>query len=123
MQSRNFQNGKFFVSSSPNAGENGSEAPLMADKSRRLGEYFFLAGNIFRWDFLYSQMPPDDSFAWKFYPDRGLWHTMVTRWVADNSETGNGDPRRTVLDAIRFVTTAAQSRQWISLDDIRRKYG
>lgn len=34
-----------------------------------IGQYKMLLGNLFKWFNLYSEFPPDDSYAWKVFPD------------------------------------------------------
>ena len=36
-------------------------------------EYFYLAGNLYRWYRLYNGVPPLDSWAWKWYPRGDQW--------------------------------------------------
>ena len=30
--------------------------------------YYLLPGNIFRWKWLYKELPPADSWVWSWYP-------------------------------------------------------
>jgi len=43
----------------------------------RLREYFLLAGNLFKWYFLYQQAPPADSWVYTWFPDGDEWRRAV----------------------------------------------
>ena len=40
-----------------------------------LREYYYLAGNVFRWHRLYDRVPDANSWAWQWFPDGGIWQT------------------------------------------------
>lgn len=44
---------------------------------RRKTEYFLLPGMILRWQELYNQTPPADSWIWSFYPDGEMWKSAI----------------------------------------------
>ena len=44
---------------------------------RRFREYFLLAGNVFKWFALYKEVPPYDSWVWKWYPSGKAWRSAV----------------------------------------------
>ena len=46
-------------------------------KDVRLREYFLMAGNLFKWFYLYGQAPPLDSWVYQWFPDGQLWQNAV----------------------------------------------
>jgi hypothetical protein len=46
-------------------------------------EYFYLAGNIYRWYRLYNGTPPLDSWVWKWYPRGDKWLQGVKKYGSD----------------------------------------
>jgi len=50
---------------------------LQTNITARIPEYFFLAGNILRWQLLYGTIPDKESFVWKWFPDGELWWNAV----------------------------------------------
>ena len=40
-------------------------------------EYYYLAGNVFRWHILYDRVPSSDSWVWKWFPDGALWESVA----------------------------------------------
>eukprot|EP00581_Thalassiosira_minuscula_P016461 CAMPEP_0183718684 /NCGR_PEP_ID=MMETSP0737-20130205/11876_1 /TAXON_ID=385413 /ORGANISM="Thalassiosira miniscula, Strain CCMP1093" /LENGTH=824 /DNA_ID=CAMNT_0025948291 /DNA_START=113 /DNA_END=2587 /DNA_ORIENTATION=+ len=42
-----------------------------------LREYYYLAGNIFRWFRLYDKIPDRGSWVWDWFPDGQLWETAA----------------------------------------------
>ena len=59
--------------------------PINAEKEsskRRTGdvvirEYYYLAGNLFRWYRLYNVAPDDSSWVWQWFPDGQIWNIGV----------------------------------------------
>jgi hypothetical protein len=41
------------------------------------GQYLLLLGNLFKWFTLYNAAPPDDSYAWRVFPDGEKWRQAV----------------------------------------------
>jgi len=50
---------------------------LQTNVTARIPEYFFLAGNILRWQLLYNATPDKESFVWSWFPDGQLWWLAV----------------------------------------------
>jgi hypothetical protein len=46
---------------------------LWTDYEARLREYYLLAGNLYKWLSIYRELPPDDSWIWRWYPDGEVW--------------------------------------------------
>ena len=42
-----------------------------------LREYYYLAGNVFRWNRLYDRVPPQNSWAWRWFPDGKIWEAAA----------------------------------------------
>lgn len=42
-------------------------------------EYFLLPGFVHKWRHLYHDVPPMDSWAWKWYPDSDAWQSTQLR--------------------------------------------
>jgi hypothetical protein len=47
--------------------------PVELDEAGRLTEYYLLPGYLFKWVFLYHQLPANDSWVWSIFPDGPLW--------------------------------------------------
>jgi hypothetical protein len=52
---------------------------ILAHKGHRMREYFVLPGQLFKWVYLYNQVPPIDSWAMTWYPDRVEWRKRVRK--------------------------------------------
>lgn len=65
------------VSLAPRASEPRDKEMFMRryryDDSRRLREYYLLAGNMLKWHYLYGTVPRNTSWVWSFYPDGTTW--------------------------------------------------
>ena len=46
---------------------------VMPDKSKRIREYFLLAGNLLKSILIYNELPPWDSWVWTWFPDGAEW--------------------------------------------------
>ena len=51
------------------------KSTLLLSNSRK--EYFLLPGYLHKWRSLYNQLPPGDSWAWKWFPDGSSWKDAV----------------------------------------------
>ena len=71
--------------------------------------YFLLPGRIFKWDFLYGEVPMSSSWTWSVYPDGKFWRDQVTihgskAFAAETAATDdfndlwNGRVRTTIKD-------------------------
>jgi hypothetical protein len=63
------------------------------DRAGRLKEYYLLPGYLFKWVFLYNQVPGNDSWAWSTFPDGQLWKKKAARYgtnVIDVPVTDDG---------------------------------
>eukprot|EP00580_Thalassiosira_gravida_P010502 CAMPEP_0201632570 /NCGR_PEP_ID=MMETSP0493-20130528/6173_1 /ASSEMBLY_ACC=CAM_ASM_000838 /TAXON_ID=420259 /ORGANISM="Thalassiosira gravida, Strain GMp14c1" /LENGTH=907 /DNA_ID=CAMNT_0048104123 /DNA_START=148 /DNA_END=2871 /DNA_ORIENTATION=+ len=49
-----------------------------------LREYYYLAGNIFRWKRLYDKLPNANSWVWEWFPDGQLWE-LAARTSGENA--------------------------------------
>ncbi|KAL7537660.1 hypothetical protein ACHAXR_007985 [Thalassiosira sp. AJA248-18] len=58
------------------AGEKESDFRLKREAAFR--EYFYLAGNVFRWHRFYDKVPDADSWVWKWFPDAKSWETAAS---------------------------------------------
>jgi len=47
--------------------------PILQDEKARKREYFLLPGYLFKWILLYQQVPPPNSWAWRWFPDGKYW--------------------------------------------------
>jgi len=54
-------------------GDAEAELKFRLKRDVALREYYYLAGNNFRWHRLYDTMPSDNSWVWKHFPDGQLW--------------------------------------------------
>jgi hypothetical protein len=43
-------------------------------------QYNVIGGNLFKWFALYNMAPPDDSWAWRWFPDGQKWKQAVARY-------------------------------------------
>jgi len=66
-------------------------------------EYYYLAGNIFRWQMLYGKVPNASSWAWQWFPDGKLWEAAAKVSGAD------------ALDAIakQLDSQSGMELQWV----------
>ena len=46
----------------------------------RLRDYFLLPGQLFKFVHLYQQVPPDDSWIWRWFPDATLWQQRIQQY-------------------------------------------
>ena len=54
----------------------------LGDNVTRLMKYDFLGGYIMRWDNLYDEQPPSDSWFWSYYPDGPEWKKGIELYGA-----------------------------------------
>lgn len=49
-------------------------------KDKRIREYYLLAGNLLKWNYLYEgrALPSDQSWIWSFFPDGEEWKVTAT---------------------------------------------
>jgi hypothetical protein len=59
---------------------------VLLDESKRLREYCYLAGHIFKWYELYNMTPPNDSWVWAtdYFPDATIWREAVRKHGKDS---------------------------------------
>lgn len=50
-----------------------TESNFRSSREVAFREYYYLAGNIFRWHNLYDKIPASDSWVWQWYPDGQTW--------------------------------------------------
>ena len=55
-----------------------SKSKFQKKREVALREYYYLAGNVFRWWRLYDRVPSPDSWAWRWFPDGGIWETAAS---------------------------------------------
>ncbi|KAL9185664.1 hypothetical protein ACHAXT_003441 [Thalassiosira profunda] len=53
------------------------EPKLRKKREAALREYYYLAGNVFRWHRLYGKPPDASSWAWQWYPDGHAWEAAA----------------------------------------------
>ena len=53
---------------------------MINNLSRRIREYYFLMGNLFRWYELYNKVPDKESWVWTWFPDGEYWLRMVQQY-------------------------------------------
>jgi hypothetical protein len=46
----------------------------------RKQQYNVIGGNLFKWFALYNMAPPDDSWAWRWFPDGQKWKEAVSKY-------------------------------------------
>lgn len=68
----------------PSMAKGVNEIRKYADARHR--EFFFLAGNLFKWYRLYGQAPPQDSWVYHWFPDGEMWKDAVAKY-GENATT------------------------------------
>ncbi|KAL3783743.1 hypothetical protein HJC23_004862 [Cyclotella cryptica] len=69
------------ASSSKHISTSLSEQRELSEKDSVLfREYFYLAGNLYRWKHLYGMMPSSDSWAWTWFPKGKNWKEGVSKY-------------------------------------------
>jgi hypothetical protein len=53
---------------------------LSENDSALFRDYFYLAGNSYRWHYLYGMAPSDDSWAWTWFPQGNEWRKGVSKY-------------------------------------------
>ncbi|KAL7483108.1 hypothetical protein ACHAW6_008756 [Cyclotella cf. meneghiniana] len=70
------------------------ERELSKNDSALFSEYFYLAGNLYRWHYLYGMTPSNDSWAWTWFPQGNEWKERVSKYgsnaVMDFISTSRG---------------------------------
>lgn len=61
-----------------------SESQFRLKRTKALREYYYLAGNLFRWDRLYHKVPDANSWVWQWFPDGQLWEAAA-RSLGENA--------------------------------------
>lgn len=62
-------------------------------------DYFYLAGNLYRWNKLYAKAPPEDSWVWNWFPGGEVWKESVAldgSAVVDEITSKYADPNQGV---------------------------
>ena len=54
-----------------------SEPQFRQKREVAFREYYYLAGNVFRWHRLYNKVPDSSSWAWQWFPDGQLWEAAA----------------------------------------------
>jgi len=54
-----------------------SELKFRLKRNIALREYYYLAGNVFRWQRLYNKVPGGNSWVWQWFPDGQLWEAAA----------------------------------------------
>ena len=54
-----------------------SESKFRLKRNIALREYYYLAGNVFRWHRLYNKVPGGNSWVWQWFPDGQLWEAAA----------------------------------------------
>jgi len=69
---------------------------------RRIRELYLLAGNVYKWMFLYNATPRAGSWVWDFYPDAEAWQRgFQLALTATEAANKSGDqPNLQLYDAI-----------------------
>lgn len=49
----------------------------------RLRDYFLLPGQLLKWQSLYQQLPPPNSWIWTWFPDADVWREKIRRYGND----------------------------------------
>ena len=60
---------------------------VLKNRVPRLREYFLLAGFLFKWYSLYGEVPPDDSWIWRWFPDGKEWHSTAVPYIREHGLT------------------------------------
>lgn len=80
------------------------------DDSRRLREYYLLAGNMLKWHYLYGTVPRNTSWVWSFYPDGATWRRaheeQVLLLLASQPAGGNNNNNNADNDYNRRLANA-----------------
>jgi len=53
--------------------------PIIKDDQARKREYFLLPGYLHKWIHLYRQLPSQQSWVWKWFPDGVFWKIQARR--------------------------------------------
>lgn len=61
------------------------ESQFRLNRGAAFREYYYLAGNVFRWHRLYNKVPDASSWVWKWrgFPDGRLWEVAAQTSGAD----------------------------------------
>lgn len=64
---------------------------VLNNPALRLRDYFLLPGQLLKWYSLYRQVPPLDSWIWKWFPDSDVWLEKIREhgaafWVHDDDD-------------------------------------
>ena len=59
------------------------ERRAMAKDDIAFREYYYLAGNLFRWFKLYNKSPPWSSWAWRWFPQGNAWLQGTKKYGPD----------------------------------------
>ncbi|KAL9185715.1 hypothetical protein ACHAXT_003492 [Thalassiosira profunda] len=60
-----------------------TESKFRKNREAAFREYYYLAGNVFRWDRLYKKVPSPSSWVWKWFPDGDAWEVAARKSGAD----------------------------------------
>ena len=56
----------------------------LKDRRSRLHDYFLLSGFLFRWHNIYGELPPEDSWVWRWYPDGEKWRSKAAPYIREH---------------------------------------
>jgi len=57
--------------------DEGKESRFRLKRGISFREYYYLAGNVFRWHLLYGRVPDASGWAWQWFPDGQLWEVAA----------------------------------------------
>jgi hypothetical protein len=60
---------------------------ILSNQSMRQREYSLLAGNMMRWQNIYGEVPPHDSWVWSWFPDGTIWRNEVATFDSIGFDT------------------------------------
>lgn len=92
----------------------------------RLREYYLMAGNLFKWLYLYGHAPVNSSWVWKYYPDGGTWrhayHHYVRERTIDADKRKKVDNEEDVDDEIVYGDDSSQGGADAVLEAVVERY-
>jgi hypothetical protein len=60
-----------------------TKCQLDLNRLKRVPEYFYLSGRLFKWQALYNETPSESSWVWDHFPDGKEWKQAVAKFGQD----------------------------------------
>ena len=55
-----------------------TESSVRENDTTLFRDYFYLAGNLYKWTKLYNRLPPENSWVWNWFPGGDVWKAGVS---------------------------------------------